>query len=207
MILETMKKRRSVRDFKPEVPSDVTLSKLIEAAITAPSAGNKQPWRFLIVRDRASIESAALKVDEERQRLKNILDLEFQEKFQVYSEHFSAFRNAPALIIPFYRIFVTLSGMLGSTVSERDRESLCSFEHHSALVSVSLAIQNILLMVEELGLGACCMTGPLIAGRELHKCLQVPEGWLIASVVAVGYPNETPIDPGRKKLQALTRWL
>ncbi len=207
MILETMKKRRSVRDFKPEVPSDVTLSKLIEAAITAPSAGNKQPWRFLIIRDKDSIESAALKVDAERQRLKNTLDPEFQEKFQVYSDRFSAFRNAPTLIIPIYRVFVTLSGMLGRSVSEREREFLLSLEHHSALVSVSLTIQNILLMVEELGLGACCMTGPLIAAQELHKCLQVPEGWRIASIVAVGYPNETPIDPGRKGLRALTRWL
>ena len=50
MILEMMQKRRSIRRFKPEVPSDADILKLIEAAVAAPSAANKQPWRFLIAK-------------------------------------------------------------------------------------------------------------------------------------------------------------
>ena len=57
MILELMHKRRSIRRFKPEPLLKETLLKIIEAAITAPSAGNKQPWRFLIIRDKIIIES------------------------------------------------------------------------------------------------------------------------------------------------------
>jgi nitroreductase len=49
--LEAMKRRRSVRDFSPEpVPLDV-VDAAIEAAGTAPSGANRQPWRFVLVRD------------------------------------------------------------------------------------------------------------------------------------------------------------
>jgi len=51
-VLEAIERRRSVRDFADEnVPDDVVL-KAIEAASHAPSAGNLQPWEFVIVRDR-----------------------------------------------------------------------------------------------------------------------------------------------------------
>ena len=49
MIYEVMKARRSVRRFKPEAPDRSQVERLIEAAVTAPSASNKQPWRFLVV--------------------------------------------------------------------------------------------------------------------------------------------------------------
>ncbi len=52
MILELMKSRRSVCRFKPEVPPRKLVEQVIEAAITAPSASNRQPWRFLAVADR-----------------------------------------------------------------------------------------------------------------------------------------------------------
>ena len=84
---------------------------------------------------------------------------------------------------------------------------LRSYEHDTALMSVSLAVQNILLISEAIGLGACCMTGPLIAKADIEKCLHVPEGWMIAALISVGYPDEAPLDPGRKKLELVTRWL
>ena len=49
--MEVVKKRRSIRRYKPDpVPEDL-LSQILEAARLAPSAGNRQPWHFIIVRD------------------------------------------------------------------------------------------------------------------------------------------------------------
>ena len=62
MIYELMQTRRSVRRFRPECPSREQVMKLIEAAITAPSASNKQPWRFLIITNRQVIEALASQV-------------------------------------------------------------------------------------------------------------------------------------------------
>jgi nitroreductase len=49
-VLEAIKGRRSIRAFKNEDVSKEIIDKLIEAAIWAPSAGNIQPWEFIIVR-------------------------------------------------------------------------------------------------------------------------------------------------------------
>ena len=50
-LLASLKKRRSVRDFAPDpVPPDI-VDTAIEAAATAPSGANRQPWRFVLVRD------------------------------------------------------------------------------------------------------------------------------------------------------------
>jgi len=208
MVLKLMRKRRSIRRFTPEPLSKETLVKLVEAAITAPSASNKQPWRFLIVRDRDSIESAARVVDEERWRLIDMLSPEFRDDFKDYSRSFTLFRYAPALIVPLYRAFSGLSGMLDREKTDEKHMSFQqALESHSALISISTAIQNILLMAEELEIGACCMTGPLIAKHGLEKILKVPQGWQIAALIATGRPDEQPDDPGRKHLKSFVRWL
>jgi len=50
-VLEAIESRRSVRKYKPEAIPDGDLKKILTAAQLAPSAGNKQPWRFVVVRD------------------------------------------------------------------------------------------------------------------------------------------------------------
>jgi len=50
-VLEVIKTRRSVRKYKSKAISDEDLEKILTAAQLAPSAGNKQPWRFIVVRD------------------------------------------------------------------------------------------------------------------------------------------------------------
>ena len=47
---EAIKGRRSIRAFKPQDIPEETVEKLIDAAIHAPSAGNTQPWEFVISR-------------------------------------------------------------------------------------------------------------------------------------------------------------
>ncbi|MGC8816290.1 MAG: nitroreductase family protein [Candidatus Hadarchaeum sp.] len=50
-VFEAIKGRRSIRSFKPDPVSDADLEKILEAGISAPSAGNCQPWEFVIVKD------------------------------------------------------------------------------------------------------------------------------------------------------------
>jgi nitroreductase len=62
-VLEAIKGRRSIRAFKNEGVSPEIIEKLVEAAIWAPSAGNIQPWEFIIVREskiKRSLAEAAL---------------------------------------------------------------------------------------------------------------------------------------------------
>ena len=54
--MELIKIRRSVREFTDEKISDDDIKKIIEAGICAPSAMNQQPWEFIVVKDKKSIE-------------------------------------------------------------------------------------------------------------------------------------------------------
>jgi len=57
-VLQAIKARRSVRRYKPDpIPEDMLL-KVLEAARLAPSAGNRQPWKFIVIRDEKRIELA-----------------------------------------------------------------------------------------------------------------------------------------------------
>jgi len=57
--MEAILSRRSIRKFKPDaIPEDV-VKNLLEAAMTAPSAGNQQPWHFIVIQDRKILEGIA----------------------------------------------------------------------------------------------------------------------------------------------------
>lgn len=61
-VFEAIRARRSVRRYASDPVSDEVLKELLSAAILAPSAGNAQPWRFIVVRDlelRKGLVSAA----------------------------------------------------------------------------------------------------------------------------------------------------
>ena len=49
--MDTIKNRRSIRQYRPEAMPDDTLERVLEAARVAPSAGNHQPWKFVVVKD------------------------------------------------------------------------------------------------------------------------------------------------------------
>ncbi|MBU3896573.1 MAG: nitroreductase family protein [Nanoarchaeota archaeon] len=50
-VLEVIKERRTVRKYRKQNISDSDLNKILEAARYAPSAGNQQPWEFVVIRD------------------------------------------------------------------------------------------------------------------------------------------------------------
>ncbi len=50
-VFEAIKKRRSIRKYKPDSIPDEKLKMIFESARLAPSAGNRQPWRFVVVRN------------------------------------------------------------------------------------------------------------------------------------------------------------
>ena len=54
-IWEVFRTRRSVRKFRPDPVPEKDIEKMIAAAVTAPSSGNQQPWKFLVIRDAAKI--------------------------------------------------------------------------------------------------------------------------------------------------------
>lgn len=56
-VLQAIHERRSIRKYTDEPVSDETVRELLDAAMMAPSAGNAQPWQFVVLRDRKALES------------------------------------------------------------------------------------------------------------------------------------------------------
>ena len=54
--LEAMLTRRSIRRYTSEEVSDELIGKILEAAMSAPSAANEQPWHFVVIRDREVLD-------------------------------------------------------------------------------------------------------------------------------------------------------
>jgi nitroreductase len=97
--------------------------------------------------------------------------------------------------------------MLGEGAAEEDREALERLERDAGLLSVAMAVENLLLAAPALGLGATVMTGPLLAQRALREILAVKPGWELVAVVPVGFPDEAPEPKPRKGVEQVIRWI
>lgn len=199
-LLSLMRARRSVRKLRPDplVPEEVDA--LVEAATSAPSAGNRQAYRLLLVTTRARIDAMAEAVRDEVLRLRSTLRADVAPDAEAYLESFLHFAAAPLVVAPIHRAGPDLLAAAGAT-PQADRGDA------DALASVAASIENLLLCAHALGLGACWMTGPLVAHAALAKVLEVPRGWVVSALVPVGRPAEDPEPPPRRRPETLVRHL
>ena len=206
MIEEIIRSRRSVRRFKTQAPARDVLERLIEMAILAPSASNKQPWRFFIVTERETIDRMAIAVQKAVDRIVTHVRADFMDAFRAYGNYFVRFRDAPVVIVPAFRELEVLSNLVDATLAPEDIERIAAMEFNSGLISTSLAMQNLMLFAHSIGLGTSCMSGPLLAAGDLKHILEIPESWRVAALIPTGYPDEEPSAPVRKSADAVIRW-
>lgn len=206
-LLDLLRARRSVRSFRPDPPPRDLLERLVEAAVTAPSASNKQPWRFVIVTDRARIEALAGAVREAVERIAGHVEPSAVTAFRAYGDYFTRFEAAPALVVALHRGLTLLSNLVDDALDPADRARIEAMERQSGLIGTALALENLLLMAHALGLGASGMTGPLVADDRLRALLDVPPSWNITALVPVGWPAEAPGPTARKPAASVIRWV
>jgi nitroreductase len=202
--------RRSVRTFRDDPPGEDLIRRLVEAAVTAPSASNKQPWRFVVVQDRERIAALADAVRAAVASLSERVEPSSAQAIAGYGSYFWRFEAAPVLIVPLFRRLTLLSHFLEAGQGPEDASEAKLVERlevRSGLIGTSLAIQNLLLMAHALGLGASGMTGPLVAEPALREQLSLPKSWDIACLIPIGWPAEEPTPTPRKPIDKVIRWL
>ncbi|WP_437603823.1 nitroreductase family protein [Sorangium sp. So ce590] len=204
---ELLRSRRSVRRFLPEPPPDGVIERLIELAVTAPSASNKQPWRFVVVKRPEAIAAMASAVREAVATVAEHVPPDSQGAFVAYGDYFTRFEGAPVVIAPIYRGHTVLSGLVAPSLPAALRETIAAMERDSGLTGASLALMSLLLAAHDAGLGASAMTGPLLAAGRLKEILGVPASWGIVALVAVGYAAGEPAPTDRKAGSKVTRWI
>ncbi len=164
--LDFIFQRRSIRKYTGEAVDKKTIEQLLSAAMSAPSACAKDPWRFIVVHNKETLQ----KISEGLPNGKFLPD-------------------APVGIV--------ICG---------DIESAHANELSYMLQDCSAAIENLLLAVTALGLGACWLGVHPREDRVKHikTIFKLPENIIPVGVIAIGYPAETPAPRQRGKAEYIT---
>lgn len=177
-LFEIIRSTRSMRRLKPDLVPDDLIRQILEAGVCAPSGGNMQRWRFLVIRDagvkqtvgalykRAWDEQVAPRYRAgepapgmDRDRFLRLLDA---------AEYLAAhIHEAPVWIVP------CLQGAAPT---------------RTAGSSIYPAVQNMLLAVRALGLGTTLTTLYLGFEKETEAAMGLPADWHSYAILPIGYP-------------------
>ncbi len=184
-VLEVIMSRRSIRKFKSKEVPDEVIEKLLLAATSAPTAGGIDWYIFIVVK---SLE-----------RRKRVYEL-LKEAHKFYA--------AKALKTPWpsdkIKKFLKrldeglyLAPLYIAIYMDLTRELLAhefkDIERIWAIQSLAAAVENILIAAHSLGLGAVWLGVPLFMKDEFNEVLEPPPNTELTAIVALGYPDETPI--------------
>jgi F420 biosynthesis protein FbiB-like protein len=186
--------RRSIRQFADVKISEDIIQNLVHHALSAPSAHNAQPARFVIL----SHSNTRKWLVEEMLRL-YVNDLRKDESSvdvmtERYNKAHSILHSAPTLIV----VCLTMQDMDDYPDDER-RYS----EYLMAVQSTAAAIQNFLLSAHIEGLGACWLCAPLFCRNTVRTMLHLPKHFDPQAFIALGYPRQYPEQPTRKPLDEI----
>jgi nitroreductase len=199
-------RRRSIRKYKPQCPPEEGIRQMILAAMRAPSPSNSQPVRFIRVlspelKDRLL---QAMREGEERllEAVKNANSSKRLRNWVNAYRRFSEFMfDAPALFaVGTTMTFLNLAERLfrAGAIEQGHKK------HRDIDIAVGLALKGYLLKGEELGLGSCILTAPLIFIQEPEGILGL-KGMEIKCFVTTGYPDEEPAYIKRKDITEIYR--
>jgi nitroreductase len=178
--IQMIKERRSVRSYDEKPIKKEILEEIIQAGKYAPSAMNKQPWKFIVITDKKVINDLSNRV---RKELQKILKKRFISQFKfkelkdeqllhhvaafAFSEKDIIFFGAPALVF----ILTT--------------DSLFFNE------SCACCAENMMLAAHSLGVGSCWIGFASVLGmnKNIMDSIGIPEDYLIAAAIVFGYPK------------------
>ena len=162
-VLSNIMARRSIRKYLDKPVEHAKLEIVVRAGINAPSAVNRQPWIVRVVEDQKLIADVTEVYKEANAEMVK-RDKDFKNMF----------RNAPNLIC------------------------VCTPANGGGELDAGLLGENMMLAAQSIGLGTCCLGGPVRFLLSNDKCkffldrLDIPEGYKLNYILAIGYPDEQP---------------
>lgn len=174
--------RRSIRRYQTDRPvSRALLDKMLTAATYAPSAHNRQPWRFVVITSPDERRTLALALGA---RLRSDLAADGVPDDVIEKDaarSFSRISGSPAVVL----VCMSMIDMDHYPDAKRANN-----ERLMATQSTAMAVQNLLLTAHAEGLGACWMCAPLFCPDVVSAHLTLPADWEPQALITIGYPAE-----------------
>lgn len=194
-LFETIHSAAAVRRLKPDPVPDELITRLLDAAIRAPSASNTQNWAFVVVRDGA-----------QRRQLADL----YRKAFDLISAMYRERQPAPHQSAASYRKMMDSAQYLADHLHEVPLMIVAGLiapasRHHPPAehaervsaagprisgASIYPAVQNILLACRAMGLGSVLTTIHAYYNEEVKAALDLPPEFMTYAMLPVGYPAE-----------------
>ncbi len=209
-LYEAMSTLRAVRRLKADAIPEAITERILQAAAWAPTGGNVQPWRVIVVRERA---------------LKQTLGALYDARWKAYTAgHRKQWANAPEDVRAKAERTLAAGDHLAAHFADTPLIAIFCFNpEHMAITdakqprvsvvggaSVYTAVENFLLACRAEGLGCVLTTLLCEVEPEVRELLAIPQPWATACAVPVGWPagvghgpiSRRPVD----KLAFADRW-
>ena len=198
-LTEAMSTLRAVRRLRPDPIPDEVLDRVLQAAAWAPTGGNAQPWRIVLVRDPQAKQRLGELYAEQwagfakgyEARMEGLPEEDVARETRTLNagnhlaEHF---HEAPVIVV-----FCFNPKMMAITDIKQPRPSVVGGG------SVYPAVQNLLLAARAEGLGCVLTTLLRQTEPEVREILQIPDPWGTAAAVPLGYPVGKGHGPIRRR--------
>lgn len=185
--METISRRRSIRRFKSTAVPRELIETILAAAVRAPSAKNRQPWRFVVLQGSA------------REKLSRLMQ-EGAELQESRGEKTGSCRHSARIVA---QAPVTI--VIFNPEHEHDGVIIDNAIYNAPdIQSIGGMVQTMLLAAEALGLGTLWICDVLYAYPAIREWLGHRDE--LVTAVSIGYSDETPAARPRTAWQELTQW-
>ena len=183
-LFDTIKNRRSVRAFNPTPVHREHILQILDMARMAPTSGNQQPWKFLVVQDKSKIEAMRKAcVNRSLARLKMNVSLsadDVKKRTERIENYFKKCFSAPAYIV----VLVDM------------QSKYPTYNRHDG----PLAAGYLMLAARALGYGTVFYTDS-IPSAVSKEVLTIPDRYERICITPLGVPETWPKGPEKKELK------
>ena len=192
-VFEAINTQRAMRRLKPDPVADDLIWKVLEAAIRAPSGGNRQPWNFLVVRDPEKKRKIAEWYLDSWNKSYGLIKQAAMASPETAKTYASAEYLANHLAEVPVLIIATVNNAGVAPVSPPG-------------ASIYPAVQNLMLAARALGLGSCLTTFHRTHEAEVKTLLGIPDGIETMALIPLGWPRGKFGAGARMPVDKVTYW-
>ena len=207
-LFEAIHTARTMRRLKPDPVPETLLTQILDAAIRAGSAGNSQPWSFILVRDpalrrrlgeiyaKASEMAAAMYAA--RGCPPHLTEAQFRRMMTAGAHLWAHMGEAPVILIPcLHQPIIPPPESLSPEMRAAHQAEL-GYAQRIRGASIYPAVQNLILACRALGLGTTLTTNHLRCEDEVRSLLGLPRDIDTFAMMPIGWPEE-PFGPVSRK--------